>query len=89
MGGKCQAELFDLRQQLMTDYSLNPEIVAKCDLEIRDSCQKEATVKEGKTIDCLMALAEEHEGDDSKIRPQCFAAVSIKLYMKWGEDFVR
>ncbi|CAH3040966.1 unnamed protein product [Pocillopora meandrina] len=72
VGGKCQAELFDLRQQLMTDYSLNPEIVAKCDLEIRDSCQKEATVKEGKTIDCLMALAEEHEGDDSKIRPQCF-----------------
>nr|XP_058944278.1 Golgi apparatus protein 1-like [Pocillopora verrucosa] len=79
VGGKCQAELFDLRQQLMTDYSLNPEIVAKCDMEIRDSCQKEATVKEGKTIDCLMALAEEHEGDDSKIRPQCFAAVEELL----------
>ena len=78
MSGKCQAELFDLRQQLMEDYSINPELVAKCDVEIRDHCQKEATVKEGKTIDCLMALAEENEGKDDVIRPQCFQAVSIE-----------
>ena len=77
MSGKCQAELFDLRQQLMEDYSINPDIVAKCDLEIKNHCQK-GTMKEGKTIDCLMELAEENEGNKDIIRPQCFKAVSIK-----------
>lgn len=61
----------------MEDYSINPEIVAKCDMEIRDHCHKGA-VKEGKTIDCLMDLAEENEGKDDVIRPQCFMAVSNK-----------
>ena len=77
MSGKCQAELFDLRQQLMEDYSINPEIIAKCDLEIKKHCQKEAIMKEGKAIDCLMALAEENVGKDDVIRPQCFQAVRI------------
>lgn len=66
----------------MEDYSINPEIVAKCDVEIQKHCNK-GTMKEGKTIDCLMDLAEESEGkeDDGKddvIRPQCFKAVSNK-----------
>ena len=75
VSGKCQAELFDLRQQLMADYSINPEIVAKCDVEIQNHCQNKQTA-EGKTIDCLMGLAEENEGKDEIIRPQCFQAVS-------------
>ena len=61
----------------MEDYSINPEIVAKCDLEIQKSCHKGA-MKEGKTIDCLMDLAEENEGKNDIIRPQCFEAVSNK-----------
>ena len=76
MSGKCQAELFDLRQQLMEDYSINPEIVAKCDVEIQKHCQG-GKEREGKTIDCLMELAEDSEGTDNKIRPDCFKAVSI------------
>ena len=59
----------------MEDYSINPEIVAKCDVEIMNHCSK-GTMKEGKTIDCLMDLAEENEGKDDMIRPQCFKAVS-------------
>jgi len=61
----------------MEDYSINPEIVAKCDVEIQKRCNK-GEKKEGKTIDCLMDLAEENEGKDDIIRPQCFKAVSNK-----------
>ena len=60
----------------MEDYSINPEIVAKCDVEIQKHCNKRET--EGKTIDCLMDLAEENEGQDNVISPQCFKAVSNK-----------
>ncbi|XP_020607607.1 Golgi apparatus protein 1-like isoform X2 [Orbicella faveolata] len=78
VSGKCQAELFDLSQQLMEDYSINPEIVAKCDVEIQKRCNK-GEKKEGKTIDCLMDLAEENEGKDDIIRPQCFKAIDKLL----------
>ena len=66
----------------MKDYSINPEIVANCDVEIQKLCN-EGTLKEGKTIDCLMDLAEESEGKENEerkdiIRPQCFRAVSYK-----------
>ena len=58
----------------MEDYSINPEFVAKCDVEIQKHCNKGEM--EGKTIDCLMDLAEENEGTDDAIRPQCSKAVS-------------
>ena len=79
MSGKCQAEMFDLRQQLMDDYSINPEIVAKCDVEIENRCRK-GQEKGGKTIDCLMSLAEEHEGENNVIRAQCVEAVSQQVH---------
>lgn len=66
--------MFDLRQQLMDDYSINPEIVAKCDVEIEKHCRKGE--KGGKTIDCLMSLAEENEGENNGIRAECVEAVS-------------
>lgn len=74
VNGKCQAELFDLRQQLMEDYSINPEIVAKCDVEIERHCNG-GKEREGKTIDCLMELAEDSEGKEDTIRPDCLNAV--------------
>lgn len=60
----------------MEDYSINPEIVAQCDVEIQKHCGG-GKDREGKTIDCLMELAEENEGKEDMIRPQCFKAVSI------------
>ena len=62
VSGKCQAEMFDLRQQLM-------------DLEIERHCHK-GEEKGGKTIDCLMTLTEENEGRDDVIRADCVEAVS-------------
>ena len=72
---KCQAELFDVRQQLMEDYSINPVIVAKCEVELEKHC-KVGNDGGGQTIDCLMDLAEEHEGNDDTISEGCFKAVS-------------
>ncbi|XP_068684167.1 Golgi apparatus protein 1-like [Montipora foliosa] len=71
---KCQAELFDLRQQLMEDYSINPEVVAKCEVELDKHC-KVGKDGGGQTIDCLMDLAEEHEGKDNTISEGCFKAI--------------
>lgn len=76
MGGKCQAELYDLRQQMMEDYAINPEIVAKCDVEIETHCGG-GKGNGGQTIDCLMGLAEDNEGKTNVIREHCFNAVSI------------
>ncbi|CAH3167753.1 unnamed protein product [Porites lobata] len=78
VSGKCQAEMFDLRQQLMDDYSINPEIVAKCDLEIQSHCRN-GEEKGGKTIDCLMSLAEENEGENNVIRAECVEAIETLL----------
>ena len=70
----------------MEDFSINPEIVAKCDVEIKQHCQGKG--REGKTIDCLMDLAEENEGNeeneggDTKLRPECFKAVSMAVSAK-------
>ena len=61
----------------MEDYSINPALVAQCYMEIQNHCNK-GTLKEGKTIDCLMDLAKENEGNHDVISEKCFKAVSIK-----------
>ena len=71
----------------MEDYSINPEIAAKCDVEIQKHCNKGA-MKEGKTIDCLMDLAVENEGKDDVIRPQCLKAVSTCIIRKENRGYV-
>ena len=35
---ECQAELLDLRKQLMEDFSITPEIVRECGTEIAQQC---------------------------------------------------
>ena len=35
---ECQAELLDLRKQLMEDFSITPELVSKCSTEITKEC---------------------------------------------------
>ncbi|XP_015770328.1 PREDICTED: Golgi apparatus protein 1-like [Acropora digitifera] len=77
VGGKCQAELYDLRQQMMEDYAINPKLVAQCDVEIEKHCGG-GKGNGGETIDCLMGLAEENEGKTDVIREGCFKAVSIR-----------
>ena len=35
---ECQAELLDLRKQLMEDFSITPELVKGCETEIAQQC---------------------------------------------------
>ncbi|XP_061189977.1 Golgi apparatus protein 1-like isoform X2 [Saccostrea echinata] len=53
---ECQAEMAELRQELMEDYSISPEILTDCKTEIMESCDK-GLERGGKTIHCLMDLA--------------------------------
>ena len=58
----------------MEDHSINPEIVRDCELEIKVCHGDEEETKPGKTIDCLMKMAEEgHE----KMGKKCQKAVSL------------
>ena len=35
---ECQAELLDLRKQLLEDFSITPELVKGCEMEIAQQC---------------------------------------------------
>ena len=59
----------------MEDYKINPEVVASCEDEIAKHCAH-GKEREGKTLDCLMKLAEE---GGTKISQKCMKAVSTLL----------
>lgn len=73
--GTCRQHMKDIQQQLMQDYSINPDIVANCETEIKTFCRK--VEKGGKTLDCLMEKAMEKEGKDNNIEfsDKCYNAV--------------
>ena len=58
--------MFKIRQQLMEDHSVNPEIVRDCEHEITACHASKEETEPGKTIDCLMRMAEEHDKAMSK-----------------------
>jgi Golgi apparatus protein 1 len=58
----------------MEDYKINPEIVSDCDPEIAQHCSQ-GKEREGKTLDCLMKLAEEGK----EISKKCQKAVAELL----------
>lgn len=57
----------------MDDYKINPEVVSSCESEIENHCSK-GKERDGKTIDCLMKLAE--EGHPDQIGKKCIKALS-------------
>ena len=60
---------------MMEDYSVNPEIVKDCEHEINNCYVDKVETAAGKTIDCLMKMAEEH---NKKMSKKCQKAVSIQ-----------
>lgn len=58
----------------MEDFKINPEVVSSCEDEIQNHCSK-GKEREGKTLDCLMKLAE----DPDKISKKCTKALSVLL----------
>ena len=69
----------DVQEELMEDYSINPAVVAHCDIEIRNYCGR--VEKGGKTLDCLMEKAMEKEEPKSQVKfsKECYDAVSIEF----------
>ena len=76
VSGKCQGHMKDLQEELMEDYSINPNVVANCEMEINKYCGK--VKKGGKTLDCLMEKAMEKEEPNSNVEftKGCYDAVS-------------
>ena len=79
ISGRCQAHMKDVQEELMEDYSINPAVVAHCDIEIRNYCGR--VEKGGKTLDCLMEKAMEKEEPKSQVKfsKECYDAVSIEF----------
>ncbi|XP_048735451.2 Golgi apparatus protein 1-like isoform X2 [Ostrea edulis] len=79
---ECQAEMAELRQELMEDYSISPEILTDCKTEISESCEN-GLEKGGKTIHCLMDLArptrDRAHNKESKISPKCQRALEALI----------
>ena len=74
MDEQCQAEMQDMSAQLFVDYKLSPDIVARCENEIKDKC-KNIKKPDGSWMDCLMGLAEKME-----LSEQCYKAVSKPIF---------
>ena len=77
----CQIQMAEVRQELMEDYSISPEIMTNCQREISASCEN-GLQKGGKTIHCLMNLARPARDQGShktniKLSAVCERAVSV------------
>lgn len=73
----------ELRQDLMEDYSISPEILNDCHTEILESCEN-GLQRGGKTIHCLMNLArpardQRKHVTQSDMTPKCRRAVSFSF----------
>lgn len=86
ISNECQIEMAELRQDLMEDYSISPEILNDCHNEILESCEN-GLERGGKTIHCLMNLARpvrdqmKHKAH-AEMTPKCRRAVSFSFILK-------
>lgn len=83
ISNECQIEMAELRQDLMEDYSISPEILNDCHAEILESCEN-GLQRGGKTIHCLMNLArpardQRKHAAQSEMSPKCRRAVSFSF----------
>ncbi|KAK3610023.1 hypothetical protein CHS0354_032371 [Potamilus streckersoni] len=69
---ECMAEMSEMRQSLMSDYQISPEIVIRCNNEIKARCQ--GLQSKGQTIHCLMDLANKRKSKDA-VSHECKAAL--------------
>ena len=80
----CQIQMAEVRQELMEDYSISPEIMTNCEKEISASCEN-GLQKGGKTIHCLMNLARPVRDQGShktniRLSAVCERAVSVPCF---------
>nr|XP_011440924.2 Golgi apparatus protein 1 isoform X1 [Crassostrea gigas] len=83
ISNECQIEMAELRQDLMEDYSISPEILNDCHAEILESCEN-GLQRGGKTIHCLMNLArpardQRKHAAQSEMSPKCRRALEALI----------
>ncbi|KAK7475018.1 hypothetical protein BaRGS_00033765 [Batillaria attramentaria] len=83
---ECVQEMLKVRERLMSDYRISPELMARCQTEIHDHCDGGLEVG-GKTLHCLMKLARKrHPG--TPISSECRSQLSMLLKeANVAEDF--
>jgi len=73
---KCMKEMFDMRESLMQDYNISPELVKACQSEINEFC--EGLEPDGESVHCLMEAAKDKH-NRNKFSSECRAAVDTLL----------
>jgi len=68
ISGECTHEMDEYRHNLMSDYSITPELHRDCLTDIRTHCPN--TGKNGKTIHCLMEVSM-HKDPAIALSPKC------------------
>ncbi|XP_036066667.1 Golgi apparatus protein 1 isoform X1 [Oryzias melastigma] len=74
VSGECQGEMLDYRRMLMEDFSLSPEIVLHCRMEIETHCS--GLHRKGRTLHCLMRVG---RGDRSTVGSVCQGALQTLI----------
>ncbi|KAL8590638.1 hypothetical protein ACOMHN_011074 [Nucella lapillus] len=76
----CVQEMIKVRQRLMEDYRINPDLMVACGEEIDQHCK--GLEPGGNTLHCLMKLARQQARDNkhrNQIRDQCKAQLGRLL----------
>lgn len=78
VSGECRSEMEQLREELMEDFEITPEIVTRCANEIQQYCKDKG--HGGKTIHCLLRYVNPKTRTvDQKFSPQCRGALEVLL----------
>jgi hypothetical protein len=90
---ECLAEMNEVRQSLMSDYRINPEIIANCEEEIK-ICRPDNNddrLEEGAVVHCLMKMASTKRKPNEALpmSAQCRRAVSMPFVREHSTKFCR
>ena len=72
----CIQEMVKVRQRLIEDYRINPDLMARCSDEIETYCK--GLEPGGNTLHCLMKLARDRK-QQKRIRDECKAQVTVNI----------
>ena len=72
----CVQEMIKVRQRLVEDYRINPDLMARCSNEIEVHCN--GLEPGGNTLHCLMKLARDRK-QQKRIRDECRSQVSVSI----------
>lgn len=77
-------EMIKVRQRLVEDYRINPDLMARCSNEIEVHCN--GLEPGGNTLHCLMKLARDRK-QQKRIRDECRSQVSVSILRPHVESY--